>query len=342
METQFRRHTHIRYWTIKRPYFRSRYGDALVLRILRNHFYQKVDEKGPPAFRDYPRSFVYAESSSPVRHGQTTRLISQAFQATSATCLSFFYHMYGDGIGGLEVYLVNSSRTMAIVWTRRGNHGNQWLQGLVDIKSSDTYQVMFEAIRGTSYYGDIALDDVTFRNGDCNCPLQKQQLRMRQPSHLMFVILERHPGPIALGIITRRILGRRPACIGITGGYTLVEVRVSAPGYYILLESSSPFTQGMTGRLVSKQYQASPAICLSFWYAMYGSTMGSLSVFVYNTAGRTRLWSRSGDQGQEWRKAEMSISSHLFFKIVFEGVRGSSYHSDIALDDVSVIYGGCG
>jgi len=35
----------------------------------------------------------------------------------------------------------------------------------VDIQGSSPYQILFEGVRGTSYKGDIAVDDVSFSDG---------------------------------------------------------------------------------------------------------------------------------------------------------------------------------
>lgn len=45
--------------------------------------------------------------------------------------------------------------------------------------------------------------------------------------------------------------------------------------------------------------------CLTFWYHMYGGSIGSLHVKVNGT----ELWSRSGDQGDVWLSAEVNVST---------------------------------
>ena len=48
-----------------------------------------------------------------------------------------------------------------------------------------------------------------------------------------------------------------------------------------------------------------------------------------------QVWSKSGEQGNSWIRGEADIGGHANFRIVFEGVRGSGYMGDIAIDDVS-------
>lgn len=44
--------------------------------------------------------------------------------------------------------------------------------------------------------------------------------------------------------------------------------------------------------------------CLSFYYHMYGGHVGQLNVYL----GNKKIFSKSGDQGHAWKKAEVSIN----------------------------------
>ena len=75
---------------------------------------------------------------------------------------------------------------------------------------------------------------------------------------------------------------------------------------------------------------------------MYGSGMGSLSVEVSTDGGST--WSSSlstisGNQGNAWHQGTVDLSAYNSATnaiIRFKGVTGTSYASDIAIDDVTV------
>ena len=54
-----------------------------------------------------------------------------------------------------------------------------------------------------------------------------------------------------------------------------------------------------------------------------------------------RIWTRSGTQGNKWRYAQITLISNQAFYILFEGVRGTSYQGDIALDDLDIVDGKC-
>lgn len=49
-----------------------------------------------------------------------------------------------------------------------------------------------------------------------------------------------------------------------------------------------------------------------------------------------------GDQGKKWLLGEIEVPANFgAFHIVFEGVVGSDYHGDIAIDDIHMKQGGC-
>lgn len=115
--------------------------------------------------------YVFIETSAPRQLGDNAYLLSQPFDpAPSGRCLKFWHHMRGASIGTLNVYLhTGNFSAMQLLWQRKGNKGSTWMLGQIPITSSVKYQVVFEGIRGNSYTGDIALDDISFTVGAANC-----------------------------------------------------------------------------------------------------------------------------------------------------------------------------
>ncbi|CAL7938754.1 unnamed protein product [Xylocopa violacea] len=114
-------------------------------------------------------------------------------------------------------------------------------------------------------------------------------------------------------------------------------------GYYLYIEASSKLVND-TARIISPIYNASytESGCFSFWYHMYGATVGALRVyFKQEQASLPRLmFSKEGDQGNQWLHGLFSLpKAERGFQIIIEGVRGSSYVSDIAIDDVAILQG---
>lgn len=47
---------------------------------------------------------MYIETSPPNKKGYKAWITSPLFKDKAAVCLQFYYHMFGDGIGSLNVY----------------------------------------------------------------------------------------------------------------------------------------------------------------------------------------------------------------------------------------------
>ncbi|XP_052218667.1 sushi, von Willebrand factor type A, EGF and pentraxin domain-containing protein 1-like isoform X2 [Dreissena polymorpha] len=78
--------------------------------------------------------------------------------------------MYGTSIGTLNVYVTASGQTNnrpSPAFTLSGDQGNQWKKANVTMSPTGNYQIVFEGIRGSSFQGDIAFDDILVRAGDC-------------------------------------------------------------------------------------------------------------------------------------------------------------------------------
>ncbi len=114
--------------------------------------------------------------------------------------------------------------------------------------------------------------------------------------------------------------------------------------FYIYTEASSnvspPGNPNMTAILESPCIDLSisnPAI--TFGYHMYGSSMGSLELLVSTDAfNYTSIWSISGNLGDEWNQNTVDLSSYsgqvIFLQ--FRGTTGTSWQSDMAIDDIRI------
>lgn len=108
---------------------------------------------------------------------ETARLLSPMYPANYSTnaCFSFYYHMYGDGVGTLSVYVrpasqqLDSYSSKDAIFSLKGNQRNVWNEGYFDLKQfSEEFQIVIEASLGMKAKSDIAIDDVSLLYGeDC-------------------------------------------------------------------------------------------------------------------------------------------------------------------------------
>jgi len=116
-------------------------------------------------------------------------------------------------------------------------------------------------------------------------------------------------------------------------------------GTYIYMEASSPAMMGQVAVLNSKTLKKSTigTKCLKFWYHMYGLNMGSLTVVQKDilTMAETELVKLLGNKGNQWNQQKIDVVAANDFQIKLKAERGSSYESDIAVDDIYLTDGSC-
>jgi len=60
-----------------------------------------------------------------------------------------------------------AGRSNITIWSLSGNQGEVWNQGQAPLPQGVPFTVVFEGRRGTSYTGDIAIDDISFTPSNC-------------------------------------------------------------------------------------------------------------------------------------------------------------------------------
>lgn len=114
-------------------------------------------------------------------------------------------------------------------------------------------------------------------------------------------------------------------------------------GFYLYIEASGRLVND-TARIISPIYKAlyTEAGCFSFWYHMYGTSIGTLNIYFKPEKDNTPqlMFSKSGNQGNYWLHGVFNLpKAEKGFQIIIEGVRGKTYVSDIAIDDVAILQG---
>ncbi|KAJ8022250.1 MAM and LDL-receptor class A domain-containing protein 2 [Holothuria leucospilota] len=273
--------------------------------------------------------YMYIETSSGATDW-TAKLSSPWQNPTdhSGFCLVFYYHMYGSSIGTLNV-VISSGSTDNVIFQQSQNLGDRWWQASAHFATFSAWQVTFEALKGHSYTGDIAIDDISFIPGPCstqelNCTFELDTCGYYQRSDDDFDW-------------TRHQYSTASTGTGPSGDHT------TGTGWYMYIETSS-VGYNLTARLSSSlQTSANPfGFCLVFYYHMYGNSIGTLNVLLYTvTTDDILIFSRSQDQGNKWWQAAVHFTSYSAWQVTFEAISGHSYTGDIAIDDISFLPGSC-
>ncbi|MDO5970455.1 T9SS type A sorting domain-containing protein [Flavivirga aquimarina] len=120
-------------------------------------------------------TYIYAEASG-VSPGDVAEFISPCINVTTSnTKLEFSYHMFGGNIGELHVDIETNDGYIndvipALYGSQHANQSDPFLKQSVNLSSyeNQTIKVRFRAIRGASWDGDIAIDDISIKSIDEN------------------------------------------------------------------------------------------------------------------------------------------------------------------------------
>ncbi|XP_027199540.2 LOW QUALITY PROTEIN: MAM and LDL-receptor class A domain-containing protein 1-like [Dermatophagoides pteronyssinus] len=130
--------------------------------------------------------FINLNGDQPHRGGTRAWLYSPEFvpQSTVPKCMTFYYYMFertidsaGPSLGSLRIYvktMTDMGEEINLVWRLNNHQGQRWRRGKVPIligpdrqPPMQNYQIIIEGIWGDGRVGAIAVDDISFYNGNC-------------------------------------------------------------------------------------------------------------------------------------------------------------------------------
>ncbi|XP_069105545.1 uncharacterized protein [Argopecten irradians] len=269
--------------------------------------------------------YIYAEVSQR-SSGDTATLVSNAILSGDGDwCLSFMYHMYGSDMGKLEVFGMEDD---TVFWDNSENLGNQWNYVTVGISPEIDQRVGLKATVGRSFKGDVAIDNLRLRRcvrAECHFENEDDCFLAQSQSHLDDFDWETYQSG---GTPSS---GTGPTAAQDGNQYAYIEASNANPNTLAVLASVDSLPAG--------EY------CLVFHYHMYGVKMGGLMVSAVLEASPNDeypIFLKTGDQGQTWNTGVVSINEIDNFNLLFTAVRGSSYTSDVAIDNITLTSNMCG
>ncbi|MPC10422.1 MAM and LDL-receptor class A domain-containing protein 2 [Portunus trituberculatus] len=84
--------------------------------------------------------------------------------------------------------------------------------------------------------------------------------------------------------------------------------------------------------------------CLTFYYYLDGAEPGQLTVLLREEEGAAAaeaVWTRGWPEGPQWKFAYIELHLNTSVSILFEGVRGGNFISDLRLDEIHLKEGSC-
>nr|XP_006821080.1 PREDICTED: apical endosomal glycoprotein-like [Saccoglossus kowalevskii] len=314
--------------------------------------------------------YLYADNS-PGTYRDTTNITTPLIGQTGPNChLEFWYHMGGSNSGSLQVFTQFGNVTH-LKFTLSGASGDEWKRGLLFIGTDQMFKIIVSASRGSSYYGDTCIDDIKFlecappvisgvdctneefrcTNGFCIdkkkvCNFVDDCMDNSDEDHCDNLV-----GRCSFELDTcgwKQESGDEfdwtfysSATSSYSTGPSTDHTYRTTYGQYAYIETSNPRTFGDRARLASQTIKGASTGCrIMLWYHMLGPTIGSFSVllrtsYLNGDSDLQVLTNVTGEQGDYWWPLDVTIYSEADFKIVLEGMTGSYFTGDIAIDDVS-------
>merc|ERR1719502_605107 len=281
-------------------------------------------------------SYVYVEATWPNSPNKGPfALTSPPFSACVGS-VQFSYHMLGFSMGVLELEeMTNGIWTM--IWSKTGNQGDGWRAATVTT-SAFVSQVRFVGTTGMSFSGDMSIDDVTIFSGSgCILPSPVPSVTRPPtaapslpPSAMPSVIpftqptlsmpptaLPTTPRPTPAMLLMCDFDSSAAACgfhnsgdypWTLNSGSTYSSLtgpsadHTTGSGNYMYAEASAPNFPNKGPFLLTTPVFTDCVGNASFFYHMYGATIGSLT--LRETTDRLNwatLWTKAGNQGDNWQ-----------------------------------------
>ncbi|XP_034558606.1 MAM and LDL-receptor class A domain-containing protein 2 [Notolabrus celidotus] len=283
--------------------------------------------------------YYFLPSSEENTAGQTAKMSSPLYPAGKGACVQLWYHMYGVDMGSLNIYQQTEDEKQALIFSQTGDQGRLWRFAQASLLPRvQSYRIVVEGVKaGPTQEGDMAFDDVQLTDVQCpphgRCDFENNICSWTNLG-----------GEVDQGDWLRG----RGASPNPNTGPSVDHTTNSTHGYYLYVDSSVG-EWGDMSFLISDVFQPSTrGHCLSFWYHMYGSHVGTLRVYIndrnMHTGGNDEgslKWIETGNRGDKWIEARVPIKHKEAFWFVFVYQRGMNTGGDVALDDIIILPGGC-
>ncbi|CAF0724038.1 unnamed protein product, partial [Brachionus calyciflorus] len=298
--------------------------------------------------------YLYLESSSPAKFKDNAIIYSDYISPVDNGCFGLWYFMHGEDVYNFNIFMQDSTGVKKSLSNITGEQGFAWQQLLINVTSRYEYRIFIEGIVGKSYYGDIAIDDLTYSNSSCgsatSVSVSTRSTTIIYPKNPLDCDFDSNTTCYWMHDQTADFkweLNRGRTQTQLTGPSN-DHTTDSELGYYLYIETSPPVQAFSSARLQSPPFDmGSSGGCFKFFYHMFGRDINKLNIY-YQTLSDSSLgkpvWQKLGNQGDQWLLGQVFIEKGNSFsksRFVIEGIAGNSALGDIAIDDISYNDGPC-
>ncbi|XP_045318246.1 zonadhesin [Leopardus geoffroyi] len=288
---------------------------------------------GPPGGYPNGEGYYLHMASSTFHRGGVARLRSPPIWEQGPLCVHFAYHLFGLSWGAqLKLLLLRDTKKKrpSLLWKHTNTQSPSWIPTAVTVPMGLALpsQVMFEGVRGSTAYLDIALDAISIHRGPCNRICMMQMCSFDIPNDLCGWSWI----PTASGAKWVQKKG--------SSGVLKVgpEDDFSSPGggFYMLLDpkNAKPRQKSV---LLSPLSQSSGCLSLSFHYILYGQSPGAALAIYASVLGSIRKHTLfSGQPGPNWQPVTVNYTAQGQIQFTVVGVFGETPEPAVAVDAISI------
>ncbi|XP_075042409.1 apical endosomal glycoprotein [Mixophyes fleayi] len=109
--------------------------------------------------------YAFVDTGALHAEGTSAWVISEHLPATAGSCFSFWYRTDSPDhyhLGELVLFL-SSAKGLLLVWSLHGFHSNDWQEQQLQLNSTEEFQIIFQAMKGSRPHSSIvAVDDLKY------------------------------------------------------------------------------------------------------------------------------------------------------------------------------------
>ncbi|KAF1416260.1 Apical endosomal glycoprotein, partial [Spheniscus humboldti] len=312
--------------------------------------------------------------SPPAKTTATAWLRSPVMREAAATCeIRAWYHLSGSGLNQTEqpvLRLAMAYRDEVVdLWQSPERGGEGWHQ-LVAYpgRITEQFQLIFSLTKPPACRAELALDDIIFRScglqgeqhvceaeesccgrgsclaqhrfcdgtDDCGDGSDEDAMRCKSFNFCSF-----EQGLCSWKAEVGQPTWERNTSLNLGTMYSMPtrdHSNNSRAGFFLHVGSASAAGAGGPAQLSSPTFQATNSCSLVLYCHLHGSTTSSLSIFYVINSTKHLMRERTGDLGSCWVRERVDFNVTGSFKVLIEGVAGST--GTVAIDDL-ILSPGC-
>ncbi|WP_298893481.1 immunoglobulin-like domain-containing protein [uncultured Psychroserpens sp.] len=286
--------------------------------------------------------FVEASGNNTGYPNKQAILNSPCFNLSGLTeaTFSFKYHQFGSSnMGSIDLEISDDDgASWTSIWNSTGNQGNQWLTANVSLNAyvGGSVQLRFNRVTGSTWQADIAIDDISLIEGEVVVESCSGGITSFPYSEGFETSLGAWTQSGADDLNWTRDANGTPS--NGTGPSSANEGT-----FYVYVEASGNNTGYPTKQAILNSpcfdLSGQASASFSFNYHQFGSSdMGTISLEASDDNGVSwvSIWNSSGNLGNSWQSANVSLSSYAggSVQLRFNRVTGGTWQADIAIDNV--------